>query len=81
MIIVGGCNKHGVVTSPRNTAPYTFAYILKLLPPSSLNAITIGTTFIYVVSAVDGNVLLYMRSSGIAKSKSGLDDTISDQIY
>ena len=66
---------------PRDTAPYTFANILELLPSSSLNAIIICPTSMYVVSAVDGNFLLYMRSSDNANSKSGLDETILDQNY
>ena len=75
----GGRSKRRVVTCPRKTAPYTIANVLKLLPSSSLNVIVIGTTFIYVVSASDGNFFFSMRSSSNANSKSGLEDAILDQ--
>ena len=68
-----------MATSPRSKAPYLFANILKFSQSSSLNAIIIGMTISYVVSAFHGNSRLSMRSSSNVNSKSGLDDTISDQ--
>ena len=66
----------GVVTCLRNTAPYTLANILNLLP--SLNTISIGMTFIYVVSTSDGQ-LFFLCAHLSANSKSRLDNAIFDQ--
>ena len=45
----------------------------------SLNTIIIGTTFSYVVSAIDDNFSLFMRSSSNENSNSRLGDAILDR--
>ena len=51
----------------------------KVAPSSSLYAIIIGTTLIYIVSTSDSNFFLFVHSSSNANSKSGLDDAILDK--
>jgi len=69
----------GLIKCPRNTATYILVNRLKVFSSSSLNNTIIGTTFSYIVSALDGSFSLFMHSSSNANSKSGLNDVILDQ--